>query len=151
MIRIAAVGDIHCGLDPAHLRPRSPPCRTTLICSSSRATSRDLEPQRKRPSAQEIGRLGVPTVAVLGNHDYQAGRQEEIVQILTAADVKVLDGTSTTLEVGGCRVGIAGVKGFGGGFVGVCATEFGEPEMKLFVQQAERQAAMLVQPRAAHR
>jgi Icc-related predicted phosphoesterase len=37
------------------------------------------------------------------------------------------------LPVAGHRVGIAGSKGFGGGFAGACASDFGEPEMKAFV------------------
>ena len=32
-----------------------------------------------------------------------------------------------------CRVGVAGTKGFGGGFRGAHGSDFGEPEMKAFV------------------
>ena len=38
------------------------------------------------------------------------------------------------LELHGHRLGVAGVKGFGGGFAGRCASEFGEREMKAFVR-----------------
>ena len=38
------------------------------------------------------------------------------------------------VDCGGGRLGVAGVKGFGGGFAGRCASEFGEPEMKAFVR-----------------
>ena len=46
----------------------------------------------------------------------------------------VLEGETTTVDVDGARVGIAGTKGFGGGFAGACGTDFGEPEMKAFVR-----------------
>ena len=38
------------------------------------------------------------------------------------------------LDCAGGRLGVAGVKGFGGGFAGRCASDFGEPEMKAFVR-----------------
>jgi Icc-related predicted phosphoesterase len=41
------------------------------------------------------------------------------------------------LELHGHRLGIAGVKGFGGGFAGACASNFGEREMKEFVGTTE--------------
>jgi Icc-related predicted phosphoesterase len=37
-------------------------------------------------------------------------------------------------ERDGLRLGIAGTKGFGGGFAGRCGSEFGEPEMKAFIR-----------------
>jgi Icc-related predicted phosphoesterase len=46
--------------------------------------------------------------------------------------VKVLEGTSTIVDSPGGRLGVAGLKGFGGGFAGACASDFGEPEMKAF-------------------
>jgi Icc-related predicted phosphoesterase len=47
------------------------------------------------------------------------------------------------IEAGGQTIGVAGVKGFGGGFAGACATAFGEPLMKQFVGETEREAAKL--------
>jgi Icc-related predicted phosphoesterase len=46
----------------------------------------------------------------------------------------VLEGDATVLDCPAGRLGVAGVKGFGGGFAGRCASEFGEPEMKAFVR-----------------
>ena len=45
----------------------------------------------------------------------------------------MLEGNAVALDIDGVRVGIAGSKGFGGGFRGAHATDFGEPEMKAFV------------------
>jgi len=40
----------------------------------------------------------------------------------------------------GVRVGVAGTKGFGGGFAGACGSEFGEPEMKAFTRHSRELA-----------
>jgi Icc-related predicted phosphoesterase len=57
--------------------------------------------------------------------------------------VRVLEGESTVVECAGVRVGVAGTKGFGGGFVGRSAGEFGEPLMKEFVRATRRSADSL--------
>jgi Icc-related predicted phosphoesterase len=97
--------------------------------------------------AREFGGLGVPVVAVLGNHDYHSDQQEAVAALLTDAGIRVLEGDNTVLECGAVRLGVAGVKGFGGGFAGRCATAFGEPEIKEFVgtttASADRLAAAL--------
>jgi Icc-related predicted phosphoesterase len=89
----------------------------------------------------------VPIVAVLGNHDVHSDMTTEVTAVLKRAGVCVLDGTSTTVPVGdgaGREVlGIAGAKGFGGGFVGGSASAFGERVMKEFVAESEREAARL--------
>jgi Icc-related predicted phosphoesterase len=71
---------------------------------------------------------------VLGNHDYHADRQDEVRSVLEGAGLQILEGESTTIDADGERLGIAGTKGFGGGFIGANATDFGEPEMKAFVR-----------------
>jgi Icc-related predicted phosphoesterase len=53
---------------------------------------------------------------------------------LEGTGVQVLEGEAAVVQVNGSRVGVAGVKGFGGGFAGACGTEFGEPEMKAFIR-----------------
>ena len=85
----------------------------------------------------------MPVVAVLGNHDYHLGEEAAVAAELEAAGITVLEGTATVLAVNGTRVGIAGVKGFGGGFAGACATEFGEPLMKMFVNHTRLAAGQL--------
>jgi Icc-related predicted phosphoesterase len=83
--------------------------------------------------AEELHGVDVPTVAELGNHDYHSDEQDAVAEVLEEAGVRVLEGEAMVLEVAGHRVGIAGSKGFGGGFAGACASDFGEPEMKAFV------------------
>src|SRR5690606_18122455 len=57
--------------------------------------------------------------------------------------VTVLERNSVILNIGNYRVGIAGAKGFGGGFVGACGSDFGEPEMKTFIRHSRGQAREL--------
>ena len=75
-------------------------------------------------------RLRVPIVAVLGNHDFECGKQEELSKMMAAEGVKVLDGSGYERD----GVGFAGTKGFIGGFGRGVLTAFGEPEVKAFVQ-----------------
>ena len=91
----------------------------------------------------ELVDLAIPAFAVLGNHDYHSGQEHEIVRHLDKRGVQVLDGESVVFEIAGTRVGIAGVKGFGGGFAGACGSEFGEPEMKAFMAYSREQATRL--------
>jgi Icc-related predicted phosphoesterase len=94
--------------------------------------------------AEEFGGLKVPVVAVLGNHDYHSDQEETIIDILQDAGIVVLEGNSTVIECDGQPLGIAGAKGFGGGFAGRCASAFGEPEMKAFVRHTEASADRLL-------
>ncbi len=84
-------------------------------------------------------RLRVPIVAVLGNHDYESGQAEQLMQMMTAEGIKVLDGTGYERE----GVGFAGTKGFLGGFGRGILTAFGEPEVKTFVQASVDEALKL--------
>jgi Icc-related predicted phosphoesterase len=93
--------------------------------------------------AQEFGGLGVPVVAVLGNHDYHSDRVSEVTDILQDAGIQVLEGEGISVETRSGRLGVAGTKGFGGGFARRCATAFGESEMKAFVRHTEASAALL--------
>ena len=81
----------------------------------------------------------IPIVAVLGNHDYESGEQDEVRRILVDAGVHMLDGDS--IEILG--VGFAGVKGFAGGFGRGALGPWGEPVIKQFVQEALNEALKL--------
>jgi len=80
---------------------------------------------------------------VLGNHDFHSDCEKEISRVLEAAGVHVLDGDAVTLDLAGTRLGVAGAKGFGVGFPGAEASDFGEPEMKAFVHHAHDAADRL--------
>jgi Icc-related predicted phosphoesterase len=87
--------------------------------------------------------VSVPICAVLGNHDLNARAEDAIQKILERRGVVVLEGRAAELQVRGLRVGVAGTIGFGGGFDGACATDFGELEMKSFVGRSQRLADRL--------
>ncbi|WP_405741769.1 metallophosphoesterase [Streptomyces sp. NBC_00028] len=140
MIRVAAVGDIHMGADSQGLlRPAFdtlPDCADLLLLAGD--LTRHGTPEEAGVVAREVRGLAVPVVAVLGNHDHHDEQPEKVTEILQDADVTVLEGQATVFDCAGTRVGVAGTKGFGGGFVGRSAGEFGEPLMKEFVRYSRR-------------
>lgn len=140
MIRIAAVGDIHMSPETRGvLRPAFdtlPECADLLLLAGDLTRHGTVE--EARVVADEIRDLGVPVIAVLGNHDHHDDRQDEVTAVLRDAGAEVLEGESAVVRVGDVRVGVAGTKGFGGGFVGASAGEFGEPVMKEFVRVSRR-------------
>jgi uncharacterized protein len=77
-------------------------------------------------------RIRIPIVAVLGNHDYESGHEQDLMQMMTSEGIKVLDGTAYERD----GIGFAGTKGFLGGFGRGVLTAFGEREVKAFVQAA---------------
>ncbi len=145
MIRIAAVGDVHLGEDiRGSLRPalaELPEQADVLLLAGD--LTRHGTVAEARVVAEEFADLGVPVVAVLGNHDYHSDQQDQITRLLDAAGITVLEGERTVLRIGECRLGIAGVKGFCGGFAGKCASAFGEVEMKQFLAPTIRAAEQL--------
>jgi Icc-related predicted phosphoesterase len=145
MTRIAAVGDIHVGVDSVGRVAegvRNIDERADMLLLAGDLT-RCGEAVEARLVADELRDVHVPMVAVLGNHDHHADEVAEVTEVLVDAGVCVLDGTATTLEVDGVTVGVAGTKGFGGGFAGACATAFGEQATKAFVEETMGEAARL--------
>lgn len=140
MIRVAAVGDIHMGPDSQGvLRPAFETlgeCADLLLLAGD--LTRHGTPDEARVVAREVAGLPVPVVAVLGNHDHHDERPDEVTAVLREAGVRVLEGEGTVVETGGGRVGVAGTKGFGGGFAGRSGGEFGEPLMKEFIRYTRR-------------
>jgi Icc-related predicted phosphoesterase len=142
MVRIAAVGDIHCGkhsqgvLQPlfAHIAERAD---ILLLCGD--LTDYGL-PEEAHILAHELTAAAkVPVVAVLGNHDFESARQGELVDIFCEAGVTMLDGESCEFE----GVGFAGVKGFAGGFGRATLGAWGEETIKAFVREAVNEALKL--------
>jgi len=97
------------------------------------------KPEEMEPLLNVVVRSRIPTIAVLGNHDYESGKQDELIRMMTAASIKVLDGTAYERD----GVGFAGTKGFLGGFGRGVLTAFGEPEIKQFVQASIDEALKL--------
>jgi Icc-related predicted phosphoesterase len=145
MIRIAAVGDVHVDKDVlGRYRPaleQLPGVADALLVAGDLTRHGTVE--EAQCMATEFRDLGVPVVTVLGNHDHQSDQQDKVSDVLRDAGLIVLEGDSTVLEINGHRLGIAGAKGFGGGFAGACASSFGEREMKDFVGTTEAIAERL--------
>ena len=141
-LRIAAIGDIHVsknsvGKFQALFAQISSSADVLVLCGDF--TDYGL-PDEARILARELtASVKIPIVAVLGNHDYESGKQDEIRHILTDASVNVLDGE--VIEVHG--VGFAGVKGFAGGFGRGALGPWGEHAIKQFVQEAVDEALKL--------
>src|SRR5436305_13115899 len=87
-------------------------------------------PEEMEPLLNVLVRLRLPTIVVLGNHDYESGREGDLIRMMTQEGIKVLDGTAYERD----GVGFAGTKGFLGGFGRGVLTAFGEREVKAFVQ-----------------
>lgn len=145
VIRLAAVGDVHFtpGL-AGTLRSRYTALRdeADLLLLAGDLTHMGLVSEVEALLGELEG-VDLPTVAVLGNHDHEAGQAEAIVTVLTARGVQVLDGTTATLEVRGRTVGVAGVKGFCGGFAPHAVQPFGEQQLKAFIAEAVHEAKKL--------
>lgn len=136
MIRIAAAGDVHYDRNSrGRLKKYWPELEGGKACAFLLAG--DLtqvgHPDEIQALADDLKECPVPVIAVLGNHDYHLGQEETAKEILENAKVRVLDRSGTILRLKDRTVGIYGLKGFGGGFMGACASDFGEPEMKDFI------------------
>jgi Icc-related predicted phosphoesterase len=140
--RLAAVADLHCRQDQ-HGRFRE---LVKMVNGEAEGlvlagdlTDHGLVDEVKT-LAEVLTGLRVPCAAVLGNHDFEGGAVKELVRILTEAKVEVLDGDHAVFDH---RLGIAGVKGFAGGFDKAMLQAFGEPVIKAFVQEAVNEALKL--------
>ncbi|WP_312792650.1 metallophosphoesterase [Sphingobacterium sp.] len=138
---IAALGDIHMnasqhGKWKSKFEDISHKAKVLLLCGDLTDTGDEEEADLLIAELQSIT---IPVLAVLGNHDYEKGRQKQIRQILTDNKITVLDGEATVIE----NIGFAGVKGFGGGFDRYMLSMFGEDGMKSFVQEAVNESLLL--------
>jgi Icc-related predicted phosphoesterase len=141
-VRLAALGDIHCGKASQGayhelFRFINDNADVFVLCGD--LTDHGL-PEEAQVLAREMNsQLKVPTVAVLGNHDWHAGKHQEIEKVMTDAGVRMLDGEACEIQ----GVGFAGVKGFGGGFGRHTLEPWGEETIKKFVFEAIDQTLKL--------
>src|SRR5437879_10202185 len=97
------------------------------------------QPEEMEPMINVLLRLRLPSIVVLGNHDYESGKEEELRRMMVGAGIKVLDGSAYERD----GVGFAGTKGFVGGFGRGVLTAFGEREVKEFVRASLDEAMKL--------
>jgi Icc-related predicted phosphoesterase len=141
VVRVAAVGDLHSTrTSQGVLQPLFAQIAESadMLLLAGDLTDHG-HPEEARLLAHELAALRLPTVAVLGNHDFESGQQDEVRDILAAAGVTMLDGDACEV----LRIGIAGVKGFAGGFGQRALGAWGEPVVKQFVHEAVNEALKL--------
>jgi Icc-related predicted phosphoesterase len=154
MVRLAAMADVHVAksshgsLAPMFAQVSE---QADLLVMCGDLTDYGL-PEEARVLAKEVNTaLRVPCVGVLGNHDYESGKADEIRQILADAGITVLDGDSCESH----GIGFAGVKGFCGGFGRAALGPWGEEAVKVFVREAVNEAfkleSALARLRSPHR
>jgi len=141
VVRVAALADLHCtktsqGAFQALFSRVSESADILLIAGD--LTDYGL-PEEARVLARELASVRIPIAAVLGNHDVESDKQQEVRAILADAGVVILDGDACELH----GIGIAGVKGFGGGFGQRALGPWGEPIIKAYVHEAVNEALKL--------
>lgn len=135
-LRLCAVSDLHCRGHEHVARLRemfravNNEADALVLCGD--LTDRGLLDEAKA-LAEAMSGLSIPAAAVLGNHDLDHGAGAEIIRILGDVGVEVLDGDHVALTE---ELGVAGVKGFCGGFGSATLQAFGEGPIKSFVQEA---------------
>src|SRR5579864_3488059 len=133
-MRIAATADLH--FTPARFSALHDQLNRVRDEADVFVLAGDLtnygRPDEMEPLLNVLVRSRVPTIAVLGNHDFESGREADLIRMLSQEGIKVLDGSAYERD----GVGFAGTKGFIGGFGRGVLTAFGEPEVKAFVQTA---------------
>jgi Icc-related predicted phosphoesterase len=141
VVRVAAVGDLHCtktSQGAFHSLFTQIAEAADVLCLPGDLTDYGL-PEEAAILAKELQALRIPMAAVLGNHDIESDKGAEVRQILVDAGVTVLDGDACELQ----GIGIAGVKGFGGGFGRRALGPWGESIIKQFVREAVDEALKL--------
>ena len=142
-IHIAAMGDLHCrgnfaGKFRSLFSQISDNANILLLCG-------DLVdyglPEEAHVLAKELGEVAkrIPIIAVLGNHEFESGKVDDVRKILTDAGIILLDGDACEIQ----GIGFAGVKGFAGGFGQRLLAPWGEEIMKRFVREAVDEALKL--------
>lgn len=141
VVRVAAVADLHCTKTS---QGAFQPLFARIVESAEvLLLAGDLtdygQPDEARVLVRELSVARLPMAAVLGNHDLESGKEAEIEQILADAGVAVLNGDACELM----GIGIAGIKGFGGGFGPRALGPWGETIIKQFVHEAVNEALKL--------
>ena len=140
-VRLAAVGDIHCGKNSqGTLKPLFEEINDSadilLLCGD--LTDYGL-PEEAHILTEELNTVKIPILAVLGNHDYESEKPDQLQQILSDAGITLLDGEVCEMQ----GIGFAGVKGFAGGFGRRTLEPWGEAAIKHFVHEAVDEALKL--------
>jgi Icc-related predicted phosphoesterase len=130
-MRIAAVGDLHCRADTRRnvaVALRGVDQEADVLLLAGDLTDHGTQ-EEALWLAEELSQIEMEKCAVLGNHDFESGQEAVVRRVLSDAGIHVLDGEPWTLN----DLGVAGVKGFVGGFEQSQLQRFGEEATKSFV------------------
>ena len=132
MIKVAAAGDIHAGGpgDERLVGVFADAAREADLILLAGDLTRHGEPDETATLVEAVQSIEVPVFAVLGNHDWHGNRHDELTNVLSGAGIGMLDKESAVVDVGETSVGIAGAKGFVGGFPDASLPDFGEPSLR---------------------
>jgi Icc-related predicted phosphoesterase len=142
VIRIAAAGDVHASeatrerVERAFVEVQHQ-ADVVLLAGDLTTTG---EPEQAQVLADACREISIPVFAVLGNHDFHAGRTEEVGAVLEEAGVLMLDGSCRTRNIAGLELGVVGAKGFVGGFPGSSLPDFGELLLREVYAETTREA-----------
>jgi Icc-related predicted phosphoesterase len=131
-IRVAAAGDVHCDevnrdeIERAFARVQGEV--DAVLLAGDLTTYGELE--QAELLAEIVRPLATPVYAVLGNHDWHCREVPQLVAVLEDAGVRMVDRGHAVQQVDGTSLGIAGVKGFVGGFPDSQLPDFGEPLLR---------------------
>ena len=141
-LRVAAIGDLHCPRTSSEalrdlFHDLGSEADVLLLCGDLTDYG---NPDEAKLLVDQLGLVKpIPVLAVLGNHEFECGKQDEITRILSDGGVTVLDGTA--VEVLG--IGFAGVKGFCGGFGARALQPWGEVALKQFARESVEETVKL--------
>ena len=131
-IRVAAAGDVHCDEanrdEVARAFERVEGEVDAILLAGDLTTYG--EPEQGELLAAICAPLQTPVYAVLGNHDWHCNQAAELTAALEAAGVRMIDRGHAIQELDDARLGIAGAKGFVGGFPDSALPDFGEPLLR---------------------
>jgi Icc-related predicted phosphoesterase len=145
VVRVAAAGDVHAHEgDAARLAETFAPLRTAcdLVLLAGDLTTHG-EPEQARALADACRDIGVPVLAVLGNHDWHADRHDELAAVLQDGGIQLLEREHVIVPTDAGEVGIVGAKGFVGGFAGSHLPDFGEPLLRRLYAETTADVATL--------
>lgn len=143
IVRVAALGDLHYSRNAAQGSLQALFAQITesadVLVLAGDLTDYGLAEEARGLAREVTSALKIPVVAVLGNHDYESGEQDEVRRIMADAGVVTLDGETTEIH----GIGFAGIKGFAGGFGRRALGPWGEEIIKKFVHESVDEALKL--------
>jgi Icc-related predicted phosphoesterase len=145
MIRIAAVSDLHCTLgdeDKIAARFHDVNDRADILLLPGDITDHGSLDEAQT-LADGLSAVKLPILAVLGNHDYTSRITGQFSDFLAECGIHVLDGGTAEYTISGESVGIAGTRGFRGGFGENALDETCEPETEVWVSTTQSEAAKI--------